>query len=120
MESFSPDRIAVTVYLGNAAADQAYGPNFAEAATSGPKPQMRPADESSASKKQEDFSTYPEEERAVLRMASERGEFNRRDVEQLLACGSTKAKAIVGALLEKGAISSKGASRSTRYTLSGE
>lgn len=120
VESFSPDRIAVTVYLGNAAADQAYGPNFAEAATSGPKPQMRPADESSASKKQEDFSTYPEEERAVLRMASERGEFNRRDVEQLLACGSTKAKAIVGALLEKGAISSKGASRSTRYTLSGE
>ena len=65
-------------------------------------------------------SAYPEEERAVLRMASERGEFNRRDVEQLLACGSTKAKAIVGALLEKGAISSKGASRSTRYTLSGE
>ena len=56
----------------------------------------------------------------MLRMASERGEFNRRDVEQLLACGSTKAKAIVGALLEKGAISSKGASRSTRYTLSGE
>lgn len=78
------------------------------------------ADEPSASKRQEDFSTYPEEERAVLRMASERGEFTRRDVEQLLACGSTKAKAIVGALLEKGAISSKGASRSTRYTLSGE
>lgn len=56
----------------------------------------------------------------MLHMASERGEFTRRDVEQLLSCGPTKAKAIIGALLEKGAISSKGASRNTRYTLLGE
>lgn len=114
-ESFSPDRVAVTVYLGNAAADQAYEPNFAETVTGGPRPPMRPADEPFAGKKQEDFSTYPKEERAVLHMASERREFTRRDVEQLLSCGPTKA--IVGALLEKGAISSKGAGRSTRYTL---
>lgn len=119
-ENLNPDRVAVTVYLGNAAAEQACEFNFTETAVSGLKPQMRPADELSTNKEPEDFRGYPEEERAVLRMARDRGEFTRRDVEQLLACGATKAKAIVGDLLEKGSISSRGASRSTRYTLSGK
>ncbi len=65
-----------------------------------------------------DLRGYSAEERTVLFMARERGEFARRDVEQLLSCGPTKAKAVVGALLKKRAIAPKGGGRSTRYVIS--
>ncbi len=118
-ESFGPDRVVVTVYLGSAAADRAYelAPSRDAAHRSGleaPFADKPPIREMPAA----DLRGYSAEERTVLFMARERGGFARRDVEQLLSCGPTKAKAVVGALLKKRAIAPKGGGRSTRYVIS--
>lgn len=117
-ENFNPDRVAVTVYLGDAASEQPYSPASPKAMTGNVELQTPPTEKPiHAEVPGVEFGGCSEEERRVLVMASEQGEFYRRDVERVLDCGPTKAKAIVGALLDKGLVSPKGGGRSTRYVL---
>lgn len=102
-ESFNPDRVTVTVYLGNAAATA-----FTEVSANEP-----------ACKNLEDVDIVglSADEKSIVELARQSGEFTRRDVEELLHCGPTKAKGILSTLLDKDVIVQRGVGRSTRYGL---
>ena len=102
-ESFNPDRVTVTVYLGNAAAT-------ASIEVSANEPTCKNLEDA-------DITGLSADEKSIVELARQSGEFTRRDVEQLLHCGPTKAKGILGALLDKDVIVQRGVGRSTRYGL---
>ena len=55
--------------------------------------------------------------RAALALFRDKKRIRRSDVEELLGVGSTKAKAVVAALVSDGIISAEGGGRSTLYRL---
>ena len=111
-ESFNPDRVTVTVYLGNAASTA--GPAFSVATA-----ENSLADSVVVPLGEDAVVGLSKDERAVAELGAQEGEFTRRDIEILLDCGPTKAKGVVSALLARGIIEAKGVGRSTRYVLSG-
>ena len=102
-ESFNPDRVTVTVYLGNAAATASS--------------EVSANEFTRKNLKDADIAGLSAEERAIVKLARQSGEFTRRDVEELLHCGPTKAKGILSTLLDKDVIVQRGIGRSTRYML---
>lgn len=130
-ETFNPDRIALTLHIGQLAVlypgSSIYpsehlqpGANYVYQ----PSPQItnancepisiptdRPASASLA------HGALSHELTKIIENARTEGSFTRKDVELLLKCGSTKAKGLISELLELGLIEIEGSARSTKYIL---
>ncbi len=125
-ESFDPDRLAVTVFFGAAAATDSPGHQAERTEGAEPLGQSRVPRKLKVSRGSEDRAGAPRreavlgrpaDERQVVALASGRDSITRRDVENLLSCGPTKAKGILGKLVSDGLLESTGAARSTRYRM---
>ncbi len=103
-EQFDPDRVKVTLWLGNAAS------SATDAVFAHERANRERVEYWTVSLK--DLSGDQEK---VLDLAKRQESFSRQDVESLLDCGATKAKSVVGSLVEKGLLASEGSARSTRY-----
>lgn len=125
-ETFNPDRISLTLFLGAAAATFSeqrmeqgeFGGG--ERATGKTTSEIEGASTSKSAASKEPRAMYEASDRkeAVLTMARESGAFTRLDVEHLLNVKSTTAKEVISALLASNAIAIKGAGRSVYYVLS--
>ena len=97
-EEFSPDRTLLTIHLGDAAiADTTQQTTGAQASRA---------------------SMDPDELRVLDAFAAADGPLSRTDVQQMLNCGSTKAKRLLTALVKRGAVQIVGSGNRTAYRLS--
>lgn len=130
-ESFDPDRVEVTLHVGQLAVlypgegvfpsenlmpgfNYVYDPPRSESqrenSATPPLPGALPIGISR--------SALSHDLTKIVEMARDQGSFTRKDVEKILGCGATKAKGLIGDLLDLGLINIEGTARGTRYLLS--
>uniref|UniRef100_A0A7C9JDF0 Schlafen AlbA-2 domain-containing protein n=1 Tax=Muribaculaceae bacterium Z82 TaxID=2304548 RepID=A0A7C9JDF0_9BACT len=111
-ELLNPDRIVVSLFLGDAAVD--------DFATKEGRTGYREGADSfrNSADSLPEISSVSEEGR-ILERANGQGFVTRKDVEQLLGCGPTKAKGLIGGLVKRGVLKPEGSARSTRYRIVG-
>ena len=129
-ERYNPDRVEVTLHLGRVAALYP-GENFfpSESLFPGANCSFFPSHQGGGGTRGNDDRTQPRpnidampkalpyELAKIAEMACDKGSFTRKDVEAVLECGPTKAKGLIGQLLNRDIIAVEGSARGIRYRL---